>query len=202
MAWSIFWILTEILVSWLLDNINIVGNTMWQENNDEASSVIAELERRVLKAELALREKEEENAALKQQLQQYERRWSEYEGKMKSMEETWQNQLNSLQVNFYFNSFLFPAIPLKSESPSSIKKCFYFPRILNPYLQLLLFFILLGSVWLEQRMGMVRNIPFTSSNTMVFVKSSFRIYQQKKYHHPLDRNSMGMGKIAMSIFYP
>nr|CAD1829277.1 unnamed protein product [Ananas comosus var. bracteatus] len=53
--------------------------TLKKENNDEASSVIAELERRVLKAELALREKEEENASLKQQLQQYERRWSEYE---------------------------------------------------------------------------------------------------------------------------
>ncbi|XP_008800396.2 myosin-1-like [Phoenix dactylifera] len=62
-------------------------------------SVLAELQRRVLKAEASLREKEEENAILKQQLQQYETRWSEYEAKMKSMEETWQKQLTSLQVS-------------------------------------------------------------------------------------------------------
>ncbi|XP_020087178.1 myosin-1-like [Ananas comosus] len=83
--------------------------TLKKENNDEASSVIAELERRVLKAELALREKEEENASLKQQLQQYERRWSEYEGKMKSMEETWQNQLNSLQLSLASAKKSFPS---------------------------------------------------------------------------------------------
>ncbi|XP_042515662.1 myosin-1-like isoform X2 [Macadamia integrifolia] len=61
------------------------------------ASVLAELQRRVLKAEAALREKEEENDILHQRLQQYENRWSEYEVKMKSMEEVWQKQMRSLQ---------------------------------------------------------------------------------------------------------
>lgn len=61
------------------------------------SSYLAELQRRVLKSEAALREKEEENDILHQRLQQYESRWSEYELKMKSMEEIWQKQMKSLQ---------------------------------------------------------------------------------------------------------
>ncbi|CAH8328988.1 unnamed protein product [Eruca vesicaria subsp. sativa] len=61
------------------------------------ASVLSELQRRVLKSEAALREKEEENDILQQRLQQYENRWSEYETKMKSMEEIWQKQMRSLQ---------------------------------------------------------------------------------------------------------
>ncbi|KAA3462498.1 myosin-1-like isoform X2 [Gossypium australe] len=61
------------------------------------SSFLSEVQRRVLKAEAALREKEEENDILHQRLQQYESRWSEYEVKMKSMEEVWQKQMRSLQ---------------------------------------------------------------------------------------------------------
>ncbi|GFS39646.1 myosin 1 [Actinidia rufa] len=61
------------------------------------SPFLAELQRRVLKAEAALREKEEENDILHQRLQQYESRWSEYELKMKCMEEVWQKQMRSLQ---------------------------------------------------------------------------------------------------------
>nr|XP_043623219.1 myosin-1 isoform X2 [Erigeron canadensis] len=61
------------------------------------SSYLAELQRRILKAEAGLREKEEENDILHQRLQQYESRWSEYELKMKSMEEVWQKQMRSLQ---------------------------------------------------------------------------------------------------------
>lgn len=60
-------------------------------------SVLAELQRRMLKAEAALREKEEENDLLHQRLTQYEGRWSEYEHKMRSMEEVWQKQMRSLQ---------------------------------------------------------------------------------------------------------
>jgi myosin V len=60
-------------------------------------SVLAELQRRMLKAEAALREKEEENELLHQRLTQYEGRWSEYEHKMRSMEEVWQKQMRSLQ---------------------------------------------------------------------------------------------------------
>ncbi|KAG2275639.1 hypothetical protein Bca52824_058194 [Brassica carinata] len=61
------------------------------------ASVISELQGRVLKSEVALREKEEENDILRQRLQQYDNRWSEYETKMKSMEEIWQKQMRSLQ---------------------------------------------------------------------------------------------------------
>lgn len=61
------------------------------------SSYLAELQRRVLKAEAAQREKEEENDIFHQRLQQYENRWTEYELKMKSMEEVWQKQMRSLQ---------------------------------------------------------------------------------------------------------
>jgi len=40
--------------------------------------VITELENRISKAEAALRDKDEENVMLKQQLEQYDRKWSEY----------------------------------------------------------------------------------------------------------------------------
>ncbi|KAL8229847.1 hypothetical protein R6Q57_014747 [Mikania cordata] len=61
------------------------------------SSYLAELQRRILKAEAALKEKEEEKDILDQRLQQHETRWSEYELKMKSMEDIWQKQMCSLQ---------------------------------------------------------------------------------------------------------
>lgn len=79
----------------LLKSVGSKGN-----ESDEVlvkASFLAELQRRVLKAEAALREKEEENDILHQRLQQYESRWSEYEQKMKSMEEVWQKQMRSLQ---------------------------------------------------------------------------------------------------------
>ncbi|KAF9611830.1 hypothetical protein IFM89_035815 [Coptis chinensis] len=63
------------------------------------SSVLEELQMRVLKAEAALGQKEEENSLLQQRVKQLETRWSEYEEKMKSMEETWQKQMTSLQVS-------------------------------------------------------------------------------------------------------
>ncbi|KAJ3680383.1 hypothetical protein LUZ60_016661 [Juncus effusus] len=62
-----------------------------------SQSVLLELQRRILKAESALRDKEEENELLHQRLTQYEGRWSDYEHKMRSMEEVWQKQMRSLQ---------------------------------------------------------------------------------------------------------
>ncbi|KAI3466158.1 hypothetical protein Pfo_022821 [Paulownia fortunei] len=62
-------------------------------------SVVEELQKRVLMAEATLGHKEKENAALREQVQQYEARWSEYEAKMKSMEEMWQKQMASLQMS-------------------------------------------------------------------------------------------------------
>lgn len=60
---------------------------------------LAELQSRVLVAEAALREKEEDNGILRQRLNHYEARWSEYEAKMSSMEEMWQKQMSSLQLS-------------------------------------------------------------------------------------------------------
>lgn len=65
-------------------------------------SVMGELQRKVIKAEAILGQKEQENATLLEQLQQYEARWLEYEAKMKSMEDMWQKQMASLQVSFMF----------------------------------------------------------------------------------------------------
>lgn len=62
-------------------------------------SYLAELQRRVHEAEMALREKEDANALLQQRLQQYEARWLEYEVKMTSMEDMWQKQMRSLQLS-------------------------------------------------------------------------------------------------------
>ncbi|MQM13768.1 hypothetical protein Taro_046694 [Colocasia esculenta] len=62
-------------------------------------SKLAELQRRVFQVEEALHQKEEENISLREQLKQYETRWSEYEAKMRSMEEMWQKQLTSLQAS-------------------------------------------------------------------------------------------------------
>ncbi|KAA3453007.1 myosin-2-like [Gossypium australe] len=62
-------------------------------------SVMAELQRRVLKAETNLGQKEQENATLREQLQKSEARWLDYEAKMKSMEEMWQKQMVSLQTS-------------------------------------------------------------------------------------------------------
>lgn len=62
-------------------------------------SVVEDLERRVLVAEATLGEKEKENAALKEQLNQLESRWSDYEVRMRSMEEMWEKQMASLQAS-------------------------------------------------------------------------------------------------------
>ncbi|KAA8515341.1 hypothetical protein F0562_018429 [Nyssa sinensis] len=62
-------------------------------------SVLADLQKQVIRAEAALEKKEEENATLQQQIQQFEKKWSQYEAKMKSMEEMWQDQLRSLQIS-------------------------------------------------------------------------------------------------------
>ncbi|KDO74224.1 hypothetical protein CISIN_1g000931mg [Citrus sinensis] len=70
-----------------------------QEQVQALPTALAELQRRVLKAEATLGQKEEENAALREQLQQYDAKWLEYEAKMKSMEEMWQKQMASLQMS-------------------------------------------------------------------------------------------------------
>ncbi|XP_043693935.1 myosin-1-like isoform X2 [Telopea speciosissima] len=102
-------LIQSVIRGWLVrmcsEDVGLINSTKKSEGTkvseaDEVpvkASVLAELQCRVLKAEAALREKEEENDILLQRLQQYEGRWSEYEVKMKSMEEVWQKQMKSLQ---------------------------------------------------------------------------------------------------------
>ncbi|KOM46126.1 hypothetical protein LR48_Vigan06g143200 [Vigna angularis] len=98
-------VIQAVIRGWLVrrcsGNIGFLkSGDMTMKESDEVlvkSSFLAELQRRVLQAEAALRDKEEENDIVRQRLQQYESRWSEYELKMKSMEEVWQKQMRSLQ---------------------------------------------------------------------------------------------------------
>ena len=62
---------------------------------------VEELTRRLANAEGALAQKEEENAMLRTQLQQYKMRWSEYVAKTQTMEDTWRKQIAALQVSFH-----------------------------------------------------------------------------------------------------
>lgn len=61
--------------------------------------VVQELQKQVSMTEVALGSKEKENAALREQVQQFEAKWSEFESKMKSTEEMWQKEVASLQVS-------------------------------------------------------------------------------------------------------
>ncbi|KAK6934327.1 Myosin head, motor domain [Dillenia turbinata] len=70
-----------------------------QENGEALPPALDELQRRVLQAEAALGKKEKENAALLEQLLQSERRWSEYEAKIKATEEMRQKQMATLQTS-------------------------------------------------------------------------------------------------------
>nr|GMC51843.1 myosin-2-like isoform X1 [Ipomoea batatas] len=71
--------------------------TIGEKEKENAASVLEELEKRVIKAETTIGEKEKENAALKQQVKEFEMRLSEYEAKMNSME-IWQKQMATLQA--------------------------------------------------------------------------------------------------------
>ncbi|XP_051135893.1 myosin-2-like isoform X2 [Andrographis paniculata] len=62
-------------------------------------SVVEDLKRQMLMAQAELEHKEKENADLREQMKQYSVKWSEYENRMKSMEEMWQKQMVSLQMN-------------------------------------------------------------------------------------------------------
>ncbi|XP_074311049.1 myosin-2-like [Silene latifolia] len=66
---------------------------------DLPPNALEELQRRVERAEEIAAQREEENAALRTQIQQYDKRWSEYETKMRSMEDMWQKQIVSLQMS-------------------------------------------------------------------------------------------------------
>ncbi|CAN4083952.1 unnamed protein product [Withania somnifera] len=62
-------------------------------------SVLLDLRRHILKTEAALEREKVENAALRLHIHHYERKWNQYESKMKAMEKMWQDQLTSLQIS-------------------------------------------------------------------------------------------------------
>ncbi|XP_024403089.1 myosin-3 isoform X2 [Physcomitrium patens] len=80
-------------------DLECVKEVMKEATIKVAPSYLLELQRRAVMAEKALREKEEDNAVLRQRLLHYEARWMEYEAKMSSMEEMWQKQMSSLQLS-------------------------------------------------------------------------------------------------------
>lgn len=61
-------------------------------------SMLEELQRQIVTAESTVSEKEKENAELRDQVLQFESRWSEYEEKMRSVDDIWQKQMDSLQM--------------------------------------------------------------------------------------------------------
>lgn len=60
------------------------------------------MQKLVMKAQVSLSQKENENTVLREQVRQFEARWLEHEIKMKAVEETWQRQTESLQVSIHF----------------------------------------------------------------------------------------------------
>ncbi|KQJ93430.1 myosin-1 isoform X2 [Brachypodium distachyon] len=63
-----------------------------------SAAVMAGLERKAAEAEARLRRKEEENTALRQQIESYHIRWLQHEIRIKSLEEAFHEQLASLQM--------------------------------------------------------------------------------------------------------
>ncbi|KAL0353152.1 UNVERIFIED_CONTAM: Myosin-2 [Sesamum angustifolium] len=59
--------------------------------------VLIDLQKQVLRSEAKVREKKEENTALKLRLQEMEKKWQQYEERMKCMEKSWQDQFTYIQ---------------------------------------------------------------------------------------------------------
>ncbi|KAJ1277978.1 hypothetical protein BS78_04G044600 [Paspalum vaginatum] len=72
-----------------------------EDAGDDAVSVsllVEGLERKAVEVEARLRQKEEENAALKRRMEGYHIRWLEYEIRIKSLEEAFHEQMAALQM--------------------------------------------------------------------------------------------------------
>lgn len=86
-------ILQSVVRGWLVrKNSHRIHKDLKQEYTQVPASVVAELQ-------TALKQKEDENAALQTRLKQFQIRWVENDARMKTMEETWQKQMASLQAN-------------------------------------------------------------------------------------------------------
>lgn len=78
------------------------------KNNQKVQhSSLEELEKLSFIIKEELRQKEEENAVLLQQVQQYEKKWSQCEEKLNSMEEIYQKQLEALKVRLVNSVILY-----------------------------------------------------------------------------------------------
>ncbi|XP_076944180.1 myosin-2-like [Bidens hawaiensis] len=70
---------------------------MLQDHIPILPSNVEELQKLVTRAQASMSQKEQENMVLREQIRQFEARWSEHEMKMKTVEETWQRQTASLE---------------------------------------------------------------------------------------------------------
>ncbi|KAJ8443459.1 hypothetical protein Cgig2_026246 [Carnegiea gigantea] len=82
-----------------LDNESTQVKDLPPANVQVTHDAVEELTRRLANAEGALAQKEEENAMLRTQLQQYKMRWSEYVAKTQTMEDIWRKQIAALQIS-------------------------------------------------------------------------------------------------------
>lgn len=87
--------------------------------------VIEELQKHLFVSKTTLGQKEKENAALKEQAKQLEAHWSEYEAKMRTMEETWEKQIASLQVSSRVRLIILETVSSVAETffPSCYLSC-------------------------------------------------------------------------------
>ncbi|WOL16025.1 myosin-2-like isoform X1 [Canna indica] len=87
------------------ENIGYNGHTGYAKkasSKDQSTlhaSGLEDLEKLVAKMKAELGEKEKENAALFQQVKEYEKKWSVCEEKMKTMDEMYQKQIENLKMN-------------------------------------------------------------------------------------------------------
>ncbi|KAL9257908.1 Myosin-2-like protein [Drosera capensis] len=100
---------------------NLVDNFKVQQGSNKSEeevmpSLLSELERRVAKAEATISQKEEENATLRAQLQQCDKRWAEYEVKMRAMEEMWQKQVSLAAAKKSLATETTPGLPGRSDA--------------------------------------------------------------------------------------
>lgn len=79
---------------------------MLQDHIPILPSNVEELQKLVTRVQASMSQKEQENMVLREQIRQFEARWSEHEMKMKTVEETWQRQTASLQVSLPFYPYL------------------------------------------------------------------------------------------------
>ncbi|KAL2244835.1 UNVERIFIED_CONTAM: Myosin-2 [Sesamum indicum] len=76
---------------------NKIPVTVDQDRIQVPYGVLIDLQKQVLRSEAKVREKKEENTALKLQLQEMEKKWQQYEERMKCMEKSWQDQFTYIQ---------------------------------------------------------------------------------------------------------